>query len=174
MPTLSLKIADLTNMFAILLSLFVTNCYAQDSSTKKFSKEETQRLYQDFLKAYGDESSLSSQGHVQFKVGPFDHVLLVQEDAQDLLNMLLIVPMELNDENRAIFLEFANRVNKKAKCAKILLLDDQVWISAETYIESPDKAKPMIKKLKASLFTAFKTLSAEMDRLKKQIQSREK
>lgn len=164
---------SMTPVVAMLVLLSSGDCSAQEDSSTKFTKQEIQKIYQNCLEAEGDEPSISSDGNVDFMVGPFKHTLLVRERSPELLQMVVMLPVEIDEDNIAPYLVFANQVSLKARCAKLVIAEGRLMISVETYIESPKKMGEALKRVKFSSLTAMKVMNDAMNEVKEKSGSQE-
>lgn len=100
------------------------------------------KVYTDFLAARGIESTVDSDGDVQFKItrGERTSTMILFVDSKDPTFFRIVLPniwpIE-SIEERARVLRAANDVTRDMKVAKAYVVDDNVWIAVELFVPGP-------------------------------------
>lgn len=100
---------------------------------------ELAQRYAAYLDAEGFRPTIDEVGDVQFKFEGKTYVIDV--DADDEAFFRVFVPCILHmdgDKERALALAAAGCATARTKVAKIILVDDYVWASLETFVPSMD------------------------------------
>lgn len=104
---------------------------------------KTTEMVMNFLKEQGfcpqvDEDN----GNIIFKYQMRTFVFINNDDDDDEFFQLAIPSVDrVTEENRELMLEAANKVNQTMKVAKVIVLDEFVWILFEVILdESPEVA----------------------------------
>ncbi len=122
---------NLVLAFAILFSA-TTSTFAQSRAT-------LQKMYINFLKGEGYETSIDDDGDVNFEADGRTYFIEVNEDDLEFFRLVLpnIWPIE-SELERIQVMEACNKANFKVKTAKAYATDDNVWIAVEVFLEKPD------------------------------------
>ena len=110
----------------------------------QWSEAELQSLYQDFLGQQGLNNWVDSDGDVQFEYGDRTYFMEVNEDDNEFFRVVLFNIWPIESIEEATEAAFAvNEVNRQMKVAKAYITNDDVWVSCELFVGSPENFRPV-------------------------------
>jgi hypothetical protein len=126
----------------VAAALSIGSVTAQDTSTGSLKKEQLQRLYTEYLSTEGYKPEVNSDGLVLFKREGRVYVILVSETDSGFFHLVLpnICKIE-HEKKRAQVLAAADFSNANSKVCKVYTVQDQVWVSIEIFVKSPEDFK---------------------------------
>ncbi len=106
--------------------------------------------YIDYLKQEGYVPQLDMQGNIVFKREGLTYVLFTSLDDPNFLRLVCPGIWKIDsDELRARTLAALNLVCANIKVVKAFVVDDQVWVAAETFLETEESYKTELPRLLA-------------------------
>lgn len=131
---------------AVIVLLWIGAVGAQEDKSDDLTKEQLQSLYTEYLTAEGYRPEIDSDGDVSFKREGRTYFIdaTAAEKDQKFFRVALpnIFPIE-NDAMRSKVLAAADYANAKLKVCKVYTVKDNVWLSVELFVDSPDDFKPV-------------------------------
>jgi hypothetical protein len=132
------------SFFAALILICITNINAQ------MSKQELQDMYTSYLKEQGYQSSVDSDGDIEFRSEGRTFYIIV--DARDLQSFRILYPnfWEIeSEEEKARAVKVANYINRTTKVAKIYLnsKEDDISMDANIFIGKPEDFKLFFRRM---------------------------
>ncbi len=130
----------------VLLSIGAVT--AQVSTSSSLKKEQLQRLYTEYLTAEGYKPEVDSDGDVRFKREGRTYFIDVSEKDPEFFHVVLanIWPIE-SEKERLQVLAAADYSNAKSKVSKVHTVRDDVWVSIELFVASPDDFKGVFNRV---------------------------
>lgn len=128
------------------------------------TKAELQEMYQAHLKKLGYASTLDAGGDVNFKLGKWSYILLVDPRDSMFFQVALpnIWPVQ-SPEERLRALVAVNHANHHTKVAKLQLTgSDNVWVTVEAFVKDPRDFVPTFKRSLLALESGMATFVARM------------
>lgn len=131
------KITNTAIFAAIILSIAVVA--VQANADVKQTREQIQNTYLDFLTEEGYRPNLDEDGDVAFKHDGKNYFIPTSIDKRNFFAIVLprIWSFETEEEFGRI-LKAADYSNRKSKVSKVYTLDNNVWITIEMFLPSPD------------------------------------
>jgi len=132
------------SVFVVFILICIANLNAQ------MSKQDLQNMYTSYLKEQGFQSSIDSDGDVQFKAEGRTFYIIV--DTRDLQSFRILYPnfweIESSDE-KAKAVKVANYINRTTKVAKVYLnsKEDDVSMDVNIFIEKPEDFKLFFRRM---------------------------
>jgi hypothetical protein len=102
-------------------------------------RQVLQNKYMDFLKKEGFAPQIDEDGDILFKFEGYSYYIQVNDDDEQFFRIMLtnIWPITSPEEMNNVLIA-ADYSNSTSKTAKIFVVRNDVWISAELLIENPD------------------------------------
>ena len=125
--------------FIALATFLLVMGLSTDTFAQKYSESDLQRTFQRFLTDEGIESTVDSDGDIQFEYEDRNYFIEVNENDNEFFRLVLFNIWEI--ESRAEHEEVqdaCDAVNREAKVAKAYTTNENVWIATEMFIERPD------------------------------------
>jgi hypothetical protein len=119
--------------------LLVAILFSASTSVNAQSETELQELYQGVLKQIGVASEVDGDGDVTFEYEEHSYFFEVNEDDTEFYRLVIpnIWPIESELERLSV-LKAVNSVNMTKKVAKAYVVNDNVWIAVELFVDKPD------------------------------------
>lgn len=132
----------------------------------QMSKEQLQELYVSYLQAEGYQPKVDADGDVQFKRQGLTYFISVSENDLEFFGMMLPNVWEIESDEERLYVLFAcNEATANTKVAKAQMVGDNVWISAEIFLQRPDDFSKMLDRIFMSMDTALDTFVETMQKL---------
>jgi len=111
------------------------------------TEEDFQKFYMEYLSSEGYKSEVDSDGDVMFKKEGLTYYIIVNASDDEFFELALpnIHQVE-NDSDRAKSLAAADYSNAKSKVSKVYLVGDNVWVTVELFVASPDGFKDVFQR----------------------------
>jgi hypothetical protein len=147
---------------AVVITLGFCACaHAQESSLT--TKEEFQKFYTDYLTGEGYRPEVDSDGDVSFKKEGLTYYVIVTETDAEFFELALPNIHHIEDEDgRVAALAAADYSNAKSKVSKVYLVNDDVWVTVELFIASPDDYKDVFERSMAALLNGANNFIEKM------------
>ena len=141
----------------IVMAVLIAATAVQANADEKYTKEQLQKMYSDFLAEEGYRPRLDSDGDVKFKHDGRFYFIPTSTGDQNFFTIVLpnIWPIESQEEFERV-LKASNYSNSKSKASKVFTIQNNVWISTEQYLTSPDKFKDIFETSIGALDNGFK------------------
>lgn len=121
----------------------------------------TADLVKDWLASEGYKYTIDNDGDLQFKYQGLPMWVMV--DQNDPLFLRVIMPNVYQlENNRAKVLEILNGLNANIKAVKGFLVDENVWLSIEMYIDSSPEVEDFIERCLDILLAGFRKFAEEL------------
>ncbi len=132
----------------------------------QMSKDQLQELYVKYLREEGYLPKVDEDGDVQFKREGFTYFISVNENDLEFFGLMLPNIWEIaSDEERLYALFACNEATANTKVAKAQVVGDNVWISAEIFLERPEDFSKVLDRIFMSMDTALDTFVETMQKL---------
>ena len=117
---------------------------AQEESTVQSTAD---KLMLEFLQTQGFQPHVESNGDIVFKYQMVTFIYFASHDDDSFFRLALPSIQEFSEETRPVILAAANKLTCMAKCAKVLVMDDDVWISVEALLDSTPKLEDFVPRM---------------------------
>ncbi len=109
-----------------------------DNDSGAYSQEQLQQMYMSFLSKEGYRPELTEDGNVLFKAEGMHFVIYCRAD--DPFSFVMVLPniFTVEEPDMEVALECANDVIGRVKMAKILILEQRVWVVSEQFVAQPE------------------------------------
>jgi hypothetical protein len=139
-------------------SLFAEQGLMQiDKSKGLLSKDDLQKMYLEYLTTEGFKGEIDQDGDVRFKNEGLTYYISIDEKDQEFFRLVLPQVYEFDetkDLTKAIIAcEYATG---RTKVAKVSIVKNKVWVSAEMLLSAPDQFKTIFKRTLGVCQTARK------------------
>lgn len=122
----------------------------------QMSKESLQKIYLDYLSEEGYQPKVDEDGDVQFKREGFTYFISVNEDDPEFFGVMLPNIWEIESDEERLYALFAcNEATANTKVAKAQVVGDNVWISAEVFVEKPEDFSKIMHRAFSSMDSAL-------------------
>ncbi len=147
-------------ILAVLLMGWATESMAQTD----WDSERIQTMYVGFLAEKGYRGTVDSDGDVQFEYEDRTYFLEVNENDPEFFRIVLFNIWPIESETESVQVALAcDAVNREMKCTKAYRTDsDNVWISVELFIGTPDAFKPVFDRCLESINSGVDTFVENM------------
>lgn len=140
---------------------FFGSAHAQSSSLT--TKEEFQKFYTDYLTAEGYRPEVDSDGDVSFKREGLTYYIIVTETDAEFFEMALPNIHSIVDEpDRTKAYIAADYSNAKSKVSKVYMVNDDVWVTVELFIATPDDFKNVFQRAMSALLNGANNFIEKM------------
>ncbi|MEM7700158.1 MAG: hypothetical protein AAF236_17320 [Verrucomicrobiota bacterium] len=129
----------MTLIRSLLLLAIAVGAITVTQTSHAQSEEDLQRLYIDYLRAEGYRPEIDSDGDVRFKREGKTYFIEVAEDDLEFFHLVLanIWPIE-SEAERVEVKNAADHSNALSKVSKVHTVNDNVWVSIEIFVASPE------------------------------------
>lgn len=112
-------------------------------AAKKYSKEEIQKIYVNYLSEEGFRPKIDDDGDIKFKFQRESFYLFIDDNDEEYIRLALPAwKFDSNDEEELrLMLATANFVNRKLKVIKITIEDSMIWIAVEMFVDDQKEIK---------------------------------
>jgi hypothetical protein len=147
-----------TRFFLIaVLFLFCQRAFGQATTTEdpKWTKEQLQNIYSQFLRERGYIPSIDDDGDVRFIREEKTYYIPIREADPEYFSIVLanIWPIESTEEKQKA-LEACNEITATTKVSKISIVSDSnIIIKGEVYISHPSEATKVFRRILSSMDT---------------------
>lgn len=132
----------------VIVLLSIGAVTAQVSASGSLKKEQLQRLYTEYLTAEGYKPEVDSDGDVRFKREGRTYFIDVSEKDPEFFHVVLANIWSIESEKERLqVLAAADYSNAKSKVSKVHTVRDDVWVSIELFVASPDDFKGVFKRV---------------------------
>jgi hypothetical protein len=127
------------------------------------TKDEFQKMYVDFLLAEGYKPEIDKDGDVIFKYEGKNYFIQVNETDGQYFRLVFpsFWPIESEDERKKVLLA-ANNSTWMTKGAKICMVRNDVWISVDVFMATPDQFRDVFKRSLTAIQSGLANFMAEM------------
>ena len=140
----------------ILLFLFCQRAFSQTKTEDpKWTKEQLQNIYTQFLRERGYLPSIDDDGDVRFIREERTYYIRVRETDPEYFSIVLanIWTIDSAEEKQKV-LEACNEITSTTKVSKISIVKDTiVMIQGEVYISHPSEATKVFRRILSSMDT---------------------
>ncbi len=127
------------------------------------TKEDFQNFYVEYLAGEGYRPEIDSDGDVSFKREGLTYYIIVTESDAEFFEMALPNIHHVEDESdRADCYVAADYSNAKSKVSKVYLVADDVWVTVELFIASPDDFKDVFQRSVSALLNGANNFIEKM------------
>lgn len=142
------------------LSETSANLMRLKSLRNEFSPQE---IYISHLKSEGYMPQLTEQGHIKFKREGKTFIILIDKKDSNFFNMVFPAFWEIEHPTERIkALEVINRVNGNIKCARLNIVENNIWAGVEMFIASPEQFEVVFSRLVSSVSQAVEQFVWQM------------
>lgn len=134
-------------MTLVLASILMSNADAEEKkkvllipqAVQPTQRQLLQNKYIDFLKKEGFAPQIDEDGDILFKFEGYSYYIQVNDDDEQFFRIMLtnIWPISGPEEMNRVLIA-TDYSNSTSKTAKIFVVRNDVWITAELLIENPD------------------------------------
>lgn len=96
---------------------------------------KTSELVLNFLRSQGFCPEVEDNGNIYFKFQMRNFLYINNDEDNDFFQLLMPAIYEINEDNRDVALEAANKVNSGMKVAKASVINDNVWLFFEILLD---------------------------------------
>jgi hypothetical protein len=130
------------------------------------NREFYQKMYMNYLKEEGFTSSVDNDGDVQFQYEGKTYFIEVNEKDPEFFRVVLpnIWPIE-SPEEEAMAIVAAEYSTDKTKVVKTILVKDNVWLSAESFVKVPEDFQGIFKRTLSAIQTSVGHYVEKMEEL---------
>ncbi len=122
----------------------------------QMDKAVLQKIYLDYLREEGYQPRVDEDGDVQFKREGFTYFISVDENDPEFFGLMLPNIWEIESDEERLYALFAcNEATANTKVAKAQVVGDNVWISAEVFLEKPDDFRKIIHRAFSAMDSAL-------------------
>ena len=148
-------------LVAACLLAMSASVHAQEGT--EYTKSDLQDIYVSFLKSEGYMASIDGDGDVTFKREGKEYFIGVDERDPQFFRLVIpnIWPIE-NEAERQKVLIAAHHSTAVAKCAKVFMVKDNVWVSIEIFVNSPEDFRPLFNRSISALQTGVGSFVEKM------------
>jgi len=147
---------------AVVVAVAFLGC-AQAQTGSLTTKEEFQKFYMDYLTAEGYRPEVDSDGDVSFKREGLTYYIIVTETDSEFFEMALPNIHSIVDESdRTKAYIAADYSNAKSKVSKVYMVNDDVWVTVELFIATPEDFKGVFQRSLAALLNGATNFITKM------------
>ncbi len=129
----------------------------------QIDKATLQKIYLDYLREEGYQPRVDEDGDVQFKREGFTYFISVDEEDPEFFGLMLPNIWEIESDEERLYALFAcNEATANTKVAKAQVVGDNVWISAEVFLEKPEDFRKIIHRAFSSMDSALEKYVSTM------------
>lgn len=129
----------------------------------QMDREAIQKLYLDYLSEQGYQPKVDEDGDVQFKREGFTYFISVDEQDPEFFGLMLPNIWEIESDEERLYALFAcNEATANTKVAKAQVVGDNVWISAEVFVEKPEDFRNIMHRAFSSMDSALEKYVSTM------------
>lgn len=110
------------------------------------SKEDLQKMYVDYLNAEGFKPEIDSSGDIFFKYETTPFYIAVEEKDPQFFRIFIPQIWEFADKDLNKALAACEYTTGHIKVAKVSIVRNYVWVSAESLVPAPDQFKLIFKR----------------------------
>jgi hypothetical protein len=125
-------------------------CFAEqglmqlDKDKGLMTKESLQKMYLEYLTTEGYKGEIDNDGDVRFKSEGFTYYISVDEKDQQFFRLVLPQIYEFDEAKEGSKAVAAcEYATGRTKVAKVSIVSNKVWVSAEMLLVSPEQFKPI-------------------------------
>lgn len=146
---------------AVAVTLAFFGCAHAESSLT--TREDFQKFYSDYLSSEGYKPEVDTDGDVSFKREGLTYYIIVTETDSEFFEMALPNIHHIEDEtDRTAAYIAADYSNAKSKVSKVYMVGDDVWVTVELFIASPDAFKDVFERAMSALLNGANNFIEEM------------
>jgi hypothetical protein len=132
----------------VLVLIGAVMAQVDTSESLKKKEEQLQRLYTEYLAEEGYKPEVDSDGDVRFKREGRLYFIEVSEDDPEFFHVVLANIWSIESEKERLqVLAAADYSNAKSKVSKVHTVRDNVWVSIELFVASPEDFKGVFKRI---------------------------
>ena len=139
-------------IISFVLTLLSFSFAQTDEAVKQVNKSAMQTMYMEYLKSEGYPAELDDDGDVLFKFE--GNTYFIQIDPEDTEFFRIVLPNfwpVKDDAERNKVLEAMNYANAESKTAKVFIVRDNVWVSIEIFVATPEDFRSIFKRSMSAL-----------------------
>jgi len=121
------------------------------------------RLMLEFLEEQGYIHKVLEDGDIQFKYQKLTFLYMSSNKDDLYFHLALPCVHEFEEDQRSVIIEATNKLNNDMKVAKYIVTDDDVWITAESLLDSTPKLEDFVPRFIDLLYNARKELYRELE-----------
>lgn len=137
---------------------------AADDKPAAGAEKALQSMYVSFLNGKGfAKVKVDDDGDVAFRDADFGFYIAVDEKDSGYFQMVMPGIWEIESEGeRARAVQAINQTNRQVKAAKLYIVNDNIWVSVEMFVEKPEDFKAVFDRSKETLVGAAKIYARAM------------
>lgn len=142
----------LGSIAVLILTFSIDGVTAQDETKGVVTAKQLQKLYSEYLSTEGYRPKVDGDGDVQFKREGRTYFIDVTARDPEFFRVVLANVWSIeNEAERSKVLVAADYSNAKSKVSKVATVGDNVWVSTEVFVASPEDFTGIFKRLMSAL-----------------------
>lgn len=140
-----------------ILMLFAWSCLAVHAQEMRiYTAEDLQAMYTEHLREMGLDAAVDADGDVVFRFEGFTYLMRVDELDPWCFRLVLANIWTVEGEHdRPRVLAAMDRTNALSKVVKAYLVEDRVWLSAESLLPNPEDHRAVMGRSMEALSLAL-------------------
>lgn len=140
-----------------ILLLFIGLClWGHAQQTRIYTAEDLQAMYTEHLRELGFDPAVDADGDVVFRFEGFTYLMRVDELDPWCFRLVLANIWAVQDEeDMPRVLAAMGRTNALSKVVKAYLVEDRVWLSAESLLPTPEDHRAVMGRSMEALSVAL-------------------
>ncbi len=140
-----------------IIFLTASPVWAQDDTLELDQvKKQLQQIYVEGLRDAGYVPSVDEDGDVQFEREELAYFISVHPDDPQFFGLMLPYIWEIESDQERLYALFAcNVANASTKVAKVQVVGDNVWVSAELFVPKPTEFRSVLSRLFSAMDSAM-------------------
>lgn len=127
------------------------------------TRSELQGIYKDYLAEEGFKPDLDDDGDVKFKREGKTYFIQINEQDPEFFRIVFPNFWKIEDEGERLkAFRAAEWANRKTKCCKVFMMQNNMWASIEAFLPKPDDFKPIFMRCLSAMETGVSNFAQNM------------